>query len=147
MVESQGRLKLVCMSHRSPTAGVAAIPQATGIALPPALDESNPYNPPNPQRALNIAVSAISNGINSAINTVQNSGNMQAPPQQPAVAAASAPTPAPLGAFLGSQTSSAAAPGGGGGGGNNVGPIVGGASEPLVHVPVDIAALSHVALP
>ncbi|CAL8471975.1 g11517 [Coccomyxa elongata] len=128
---------------RSPTAGVAAIPQATGIALPPALDENNPYNPPNPQRALNIAVSAISNGINSAINTVQNSGNMQAPPQQPAVAPISVPTPAPLGAFLGSQASSAAAPGGGSGnGGGNVGAIVGGVVGGVVGLAIVAAALA-----
>ena len=62
-----------CVSpHRSPSAAVPAVPQAGGFALPPTLDDSmNPNQPPNPQRALNIAVSAISNGITSAINTVQ----------------------------------------------------------------------------
>ena len=112
---------------------MSAIPQATGIALPPALDASTLGNPPNPQRALNIAVSAISNGINSAINTVQQSsggGQVVAQQQAPSVAPAPALATAPssIGAFLGSQAAAGAGAqgGGGGGAGPNTGAIVGG---------------------
>ena len=79
-----GWLLRLCTPCRSPTASLQAIPQATGLALPPTLDNSDPNSPPNPQRALNIAVQAISSGINQAISTVQNSnGQMGGSPLSP----------------------------------------------------------------
>jgi hypothetical protein len=47
-----------------------AAPQLSGFA--PAPDDSGNNTSPDPQRALNIAIAAISSGINSAINTVQD---------------------------------------------------------------------------
>ena len=81
-----------CVAYRSPTASLQAIPQATGLALPPTIDQSDTSSPPNPQRALNIAVQAISSGINQAISTVQNSGQ---PGTSPVPAPAQAPAQSP----------------------------------------------------
>lgn len=112
--------------YRSPTASLQAIPQATGLALPPTLDNNDPNSPPNPQRALNIAVQAISSGINQAISTVQNSnGQMGGPPLSPGPAPALSPAGSPIAAFPGSQGASTA-PQSTGSSGPNTGAIVGG---------------------
>ena len=125
-----------CVPYRSPTASLQAIPQATGLALPPTIDQSDTSSPPNPQRALNIAVQAISSGINQAISTVQNSGQpgtspVPAPAQAPAQSpGASSPGISAIPAIsngLGTATTSAPQSSGG----VNTGAIVGG--EPQVH--------------
>jgi hypothetical protein len=135
--------------RRSPTASLQAIPQATGLALPPTLDQNDPNSPPNPQRALNIAVQAISSGINQAISTVQNSGGqMGAPPLSPGPAPALAPAGSPIAAFPGAQGASLAPQSPAGSSGPNTGAIVGGkplrpplhstsAMSPMIFLPVD----------
>lgn len=128
--------------HRSPAAAVPAVPQAGGFALPPTPNDSSPNSAPNPQRALSIAVSAISNGITSAINTVQQNtgGGGMSPPAAVAPAMAPAPalatSPSSIGAFLNPQPASISAASSSSSGANT-GAIVGGArldlSRPVVH--------------
>lgn len=115
---------MASVAYRSPTASLQAIPQATGLALPPTLDQNDPNSPPNPQRALNIAVQAISSGINQAISTVQNSGQMGGPPLSPGPAPALSPSGSPIAAFSGAQGASTAPQNASSG--PNTGAIVGG---------------------